>query len=194
MELRIEEAAKLLGKSARQIRYMIETKRLPARREGKTWKIRKEDLPLTEGQERAKERKEEKVKNIAEEILGKQSKSLGQDIIEKRMHYALKNQSSFTLSQEAYQRAKLIFGDTHYISKVLKRGLLYITLAWYEYASAQRIIWLQQARLRMCKALTELLTIPERTPEMNALSELIEIHIIAGINGLARHAERNKKR
>lgn len=44
MELSIKEAAEVLGKSERTVRHMAQTGRLPARRIGSRWVIRRDDL------------------------------------------------------------------------------------------------------------------------------------------------------
>ena len=50
MELTLDEVATLLGKSDRQIRYMIEQETLPAVKKGKRWMIREEDIPQSHKQ------------------------------------------------------------------------------------------------------------------------------------------------
>jgi excisionase family DNA binding protein len=44
MELSIEEAAALIGKSARMVRYLVKAGRIPARKEGKSWRIDRDAL------------------------------------------------------------------------------------------------------------------------------------------------------
>ena len=47
MELSLSEVATVLGKSERQVRYLIKTERLKASKQGGRWSIHSEDLPLT---------------------------------------------------------------------------------------------------------------------------------------------------
>ncbi len=53
MEISLSEAATILGKSERQVRYLIKTERLPARKAANRWLIEDTDLPLSDGQRRA---------------------------------------------------------------------------------------------------------------------------------------------
>ncbi len=53
MDLLLSEAARLLDKSESQVRYMIKSGRLAARKVDGRWRIRREDLPRTAGQLRA---------------------------------------------------------------------------------------------------------------------------------------------
>ena len=69
MKLSLTDAARILGKSSRQVRYMIHKGRLPATKLGERWVIRREDLPVSAGQQRALERKKEKALNMAENVL-----------------------------------------------------------------------------------------------------------------------------
>lgn len=57
VKLSLADAAALLGKSRRQVRYMIQQGRLPARKVAGRWVIEREELPLSRGQERAVARK-----------------------------------------------------------------------------------------------------------------------------------------
>jgi RNA-directed DNA polymerase len=69
MQLTIEEAAARLGKSPRQVRYLIQTNRLAARKFGGSWVIESENLPLSEGQTQALERRERQLRSAVEQAL-----------------------------------------------------------------------------------------------------------------------------
>jgi excisionase family DNA binding protein len=58
MQLSLQQAAERLGKSVRQVRYLIQTGALPAQKSGGRWLIAAADLPLSEGQRAALERRE----------------------------------------------------------------------------------------------------------------------------------------
>jgi len=70
MNLSLAEAARLLGKSERQLRYLLKHERMPGRKENGHWVVRREDLPLTPGQERAQAAKKERAFEVAREVLG----------------------------------------------------------------------------------------------------------------------------
>jgi hypothetical protein len=53
MQLSLADAAIALGRSQRQIRYLIQTGGLAARKEGGRWVIDSADLPLSAGQRQA---------------------------------------------------------------------------------------------------------------------------------------------
>jgi excisionase family DNA binding protein len=55
MWLSLQQAAERLGKSVRQIRYLIQTGALPATKSGGRWRIAAGDLPLSAPQKAAVE-------------------------------------------------------------------------------------------------------------------------------------------
>jgi excisionase family DNA binding protein len=69
MNLSLSEAARLLGKSDRQVRYLITSGKLSARKVDGRWAIRREDLPLSPGQEKAARQKTERAARLALELL-----------------------------------------------------------------------------------------------------------------------------
>jgi excisionase family DNA binding protein len=69
MDLSLDEAAVLLGKTARQVRYLVQTGRLQAKKDGARWVFRKEDLPLGPGAAGARERAVSPLRNVAEDVL-----------------------------------------------------------------------------------------------------------------------------
>ncbi len=50
MQLSVTNVATVLGKSSRQVRYMIQQGQLKAVREGKGWRIDADSLPLGEAE------------------------------------------------------------------------------------------------------------------------------------------------
>ncbi|MCB9763611.1 MAG: helix-turn-helix domain-containing protein [Alphaproteobacteria bacterium] len=72
MDLSLRQAADPLGKSPWQIRTLIQTGRLPAHKDGSRWVIRSEDLPLSEGQRRAKARKKRLLRAVVDDALDTQ--------------------------------------------------------------------------------------------------------------------------
>ncbi len=57
MDLSLSEAARLLGQSDRQVRYLIQKGKIPAHKKGGRWIVRRDDLPLSPGQLTAAQQK-----------------------------------------------------------------------------------------------------------------------------------------
>ncbi|MCC6554173.1 MAG: helix-turn-helix domain-containing protein [Polyangiaceae bacterium] len=68
-ELSLREAAAALGKSLRQVRYLITTGRLAARKTGGEWRIRASDLQATPPRRRRAARKLEAIRTTVDETL-----------------------------------------------------------------------------------------------------------------------------
>jgi hypothetical protein len=69
MRLTIAEAATRLGKSPRQVRYLIQTNRLTAQKFAGAWVVESENLPLSEGQVQALNRRERELRSAVEHAL-----------------------------------------------------------------------------------------------------------------------------
>ncbi len=78
MDLSLSEAARLLGKTDRQVRYLIQTGKIPAHKKGSRWIVRRDDLPLSPGQLTAAKQKTERAGRLAEEILRPDAKADGE--------------------------------------------------------------------------------------------------------------------
>lgn len=69
MDLSIKEAAALLGRSPRALRQWIESKRLAATRTARGYRVRSEDLPLTEAQRLSLKERAEVTRKIVDDLL-----------------------------------------------------------------------------------------------------------------------------
>jgi len=69
MYLSLQQAADRLGKSARQVRYLIQTGRLKADKVGGRWMVSAQELPLSDGQRAAIDRRERQLHAAVEEGL-----------------------------------------------------------------------------------------------------------------------------
>jgi excisionase family DNA binding protein len=67
VDLSLPEAAALLGQSLHQVRYLIRTARLPAKKVSGQWRVRREDLPRGEAQAQAADRKVERLREAVDD-------------------------------------------------------------------------------------------------------------------------------
>ncbi len=70
MKLSLSQAAEQLGKTRRQIRYMIQEGRLQARKDGGRWVVDSEALPLDDPQRAARARRQDRLREAADHALG----------------------------------------------------------------------------------------------------------------------------
>jgi excisionase family DNA binding protein len=190
MDLSITEAAHLLGKSHRQVRYMIKNGSLKARKAGRQWLIDRDDLPLSEGQVRASRHKLQRARQVVEESLGSALAVADKEVMARRRRYSVSQQPAFSLALPAYQKAVALLGDEHPAALAIREALCLITEGWHEFRPEQKIEPLRQARIHLCRALTELLVIDDCKPEISELVETIELQVLPSLGGLLRHAEK----
>ena len=69
MQLTLEQAATRLGKSKRQVLYMIQKGHLPAQKLAGRWWIESQHLPLSDGQQHSYDRKQRQLRAAVEEAL-----------------------------------------------------------------------------------------------------------------------------
>ena len=78
MQLTLEQAATRLGKSKRQILYMIQQGHLPAQKLAGRWWIESQHLPLSEAQQRSYDRKQHQLRAAVEDALDIEPETPGQ--------------------------------------------------------------------------------------------------------------------
>lgn len=194
MTITISEAATLLGKSKRQIRYMIQQGKLKAEKAGKEWLINREHLPLSEAQLKSLERKAQQVRSVIDDAIGKPADGIVRDAREARKKYALATQSCFKLTKQAYGLAKQLFGGEHQNTQKLHTVIELVTKGWFSFIPAARLRFLRYARELICEVLTDTLLIENPSNEHTAFAELLEFDIIVSLSGLIRSSEKRNKR
>ena len=70
MDLSLKDAARLMGKSTRQVCYLLQQGRLKARKDGARWVIAREDLPLSDTQVARGLAEQSRLKEVIETALG----------------------------------------------------------------------------------------------------------------------------
>ena len=102
MDLSLPEAAALLGQSLHQVRYLIRTARLPAKKVGGQWRVRREDLPRGVAQAQAAERKVERLREAVDDALA---------LPPNKVRYSLRDMKAFAVARPS--RRPLITAGGH---------------------------------------------------------------------------------
>jgi len=121
MKLTLEQAAARLGKSGRQIRYLIQNDRLPAEKVAGRWLIDSDHLPLSAGQQQAIERKERQLRAAVEEGLGLPAAS------ERSPRYSVRDLKAFQLTLPVYRQAATCLGAAQPATLALRQVLEELT-------------------------------------------------------------------
>jgi excisionase family DNA binding protein len=186
MQLTIEEAAARLGKSPRQVRYLIQSKRLPARKFAGSWVIESENLPLSEGQTRALERRERQLRSAVEQALELPADG------DRPLRYSVRDLKAFQLALPVYQKASQILGNDHPATAALRRVLEHLARGCHRYDRADKATAYREARDAASLAVCELVL--QGRAEAVELVAAIEQELMSALAGLLRRIEPRRPR
>lgn len=183
MDLSLTDASHLLGKTPRQVRYMIKNGHLQARKIGRRWVIDDAALPLTEGQRRAHQRKATELREAVDHALGPHTKAADRK-------YSVRQITAFSVGAPLLHSAKALLDDAHPAVDALAEALVAITQGCHRYHDQDKLAAYQAAREHTCRAVA-LVLIGGQLPEV---AEGIEQQLIPALNGLIRRCERKARR
>ena len=186
MKLTLEQAAVRLGKSERQIRYLIQSGKLVAEKVGGRWLIDSEQLPLSDGQRLAVERKERQLRAAVEDGLG-----LAQSD-DRPPRYSVRDLKAFQLALPLQQKASTLLGADHPATVALRHVLEELTRGCHRFDYADKAEAYRQARDAASTAIVELLLC--RGTEADELATQLEQELMAALAGLLRRVDNKRRR
>lgn len=186
MELSLSEAARLLGKSDRQVRYLIRSGRIPARKHDGHWIIQREDLPLSDGQVRAERQKAERATRLAAEILRPDAGAAGA-----KKSYSVRETRAFEEGGPLYHDLKAETGAEHPAAVFLRESLMLLACGYHEFDAPKKAEIYSQARHQASRATMALLLDDEPHQELVAR---FETSFLPALGGLIHQADRRSRR
>lgn len=193
MKLSLSEAATVLGKSLRQVRYLIKTGRLAAAKDGGSWSIESSSLPLTEEQRQALVTRMTAAREALSQALAPADKVAGGEG-EKR-HYTVKDLAAFQAGRALYREAEQILPPDHPACRLLRAALALVARGCHNFHPGEKVRRFVQARDLAATALTELLLPGGQDGErLGALADRLEQELIPKISGLVAALERKSSR
>lgn len=185
MDLTLAEAARALGKSDRQVRYLIRCGRLPARKVDGRWRIQREDLPLSEGQRRAEEIKKERAARIALEVL--------QPAVDQPpgKRFSVQELRAYREGAPLYRALTSRLGDDHPAVACLREALMLLACGCHEFHGRKKAEYYARSREQLSRTAMALLLVDEEAG-VPAVRQL-EQSILPAIGGLIRQAERRER-
>jgi hypothetical protein len=185
MDLSLVDASRLLGKTPRQVRYMIKQGRLKARKDGVRWVISDADLPLSDAQRRAQAKKAQELREIVEGALGPHLRS-------GKRTYGVRDLQAFVQGRAVYKDAIANLGDGHPAAVSLLSTLVSTSQGCYRYHDRDKLDAYRTAREESARAIAMLLV--DDHPKAEGLAESLEREVIPALTGLIRKAERKGRR
>jgi len=187
MKLSLTEAARLLNKSERQVRYLIRYGKLPARKVEGRWIIRRQDLPLSEGQEKAAAQKAERAARLAAEVLQPRSEE-GRA----KGRFSIRQLRAFQTGAPLYQELVKEVGGDHPATELLKEALMLLACGYHEFEAGSKQELYSRARQHTSRAAMALLL--DEKVQRDDLVDRFETALLPAIGGLIHQAEKRKKR
>lgn len=183
MDLSLAEAARLLGKSERQLRYLVKTGKVPAQKVAGRWRLVREELPLSEGQERAERIKSQRAARIAQEVL--QPDAHGPAV---QRRFSVRELAAYREGAPLYRSLAAELGAEHPAAVCLREALMLLACGCHEFHARGKAAYYGRAREQVSRAVMGLLLEDEEA--RGGLAEHIEQSVLPALGGLIRRAER----
>lgn len=193
MDLSLPEAATVLGKSERQVRYLVKTGRLAARKEGGRWRIASADLPLTDAQRQALASRLQVARQAFEDGLQAASKATGET--ENKRHYSVKDLAAFAAGADILRQLRAELSEADPARRQLSAALELLSRGCHCFHPTDKARRFTEAREAAASAVAELLLAgAEEEPARVLLADRLEQELIPQIAGLVALHERRSRR
>lgn len=183
MQLTLEEAATKLGKSVRQVRYLVKEGRLSAKKVAGRWFVELADAPKTPGQTVVQQRKQDRLRAVVEDALELKPSDA--------QRYSVMDLKAFQLGLPLYRQACELLGEQHRAALALRQALEHLARGCHRYDKDEKIAAYRTARDEASLAVCELLIAGDAA---SSLVMPIEQELMAALAGLLRRLDRIGKR
>ncbi len=183
MQLTLEEAATKLGKSVRQIRYLVKEGRLSAKKVAGRWFVELEDAPKTHSQRGVEQRKQERLRAVVDDALELKPSDT--------QRYSVMDLKAFQLGLPLYRQADELLGEQHRATQALRQALEHLARGCHRYDKDEKAAAYRTARDSASLAVCELLI---TGGVASSLVRSIEQELMAALAGLLRRLDRIGKR
>ncbi len=182
MRLSLQETAERLGKTTRQVRYLIQTGRLQAEKIGGRWTLDSASLELSPGQQQAVERQERQLRSAVEQGLGLDG--------ERPRRWSVRDIKAFQVALPLYRHCEQTHGAEHPATRALAEVMQELARGCHRFERSDKAAAYRAARDAASLALFHLLLLPgdAAAPQIDA----IEQDLMAALAGLLRRLERRR--
>ena len=178
MKLSLSQAAEQLGKTRRQIRYMIQEGRLEASKEGGRWSVDSGALPLDGPRQAAQARRLERLRDAADHALGPRPAT----------RWGLRDLKAIEVGVPLYRRCRDLLGEDAPPARELRTALDLLAVGAHRYSAADKRDAYRAARDATARAAMALLLAPDQGAD--AFFDEIERELLPAIVGALRRTER----
>jgi len=179
MKLSLSQAAEHLGKTRRQIRYMIQQGRLPAGKDGGRWFVDSEELPASAERQGSRARQEAGLRDAVDAALGPRRRG---------GRYSLRDLKAVSVGVPLYHRCRDLLGAESDAARELRFGLDHMAIGYHRYGWSDKRDAYRAARDAAARAAMALLLAGDTAA--GELLEDIEQELMPAIAGVLRRTER----
>ena len=190
-QLSLSEVATVLGKSERQVRYMIKTERLKAKKVGGRWMVESSDLPLSKAQREALDRRVETARAAFEKGIAPSRRAAEQG---KKRYYSVKDLDAFTIGLELYRETCKALGAEGSATSHLLLCLQELTIGCHVFHPADKAAHFASSRKEATTALVHLLIADGEGEPPSKLADRLEQELIPKVSSLIAGQERRRRR
>jgi excisionase family DNA binding protein len=190
----LAEAATVLGKSERQVRYMIKNGRLKAVKIGGRWVVESTDLPLTDDQRQAMAHRVDAARAAFERGVAP-AERVAQ--AEKKRHYSVLDLDTFSLGLELYREIRGVIGNDQPAAAHMFECLRELTAGCHDFHPKDKSSHFAAARGECTGALVHLLVAAADADDdgpVSALAARLEQELIPKVSSLIAGQERRRHR
>lgn len=181
MEVSLSEAAARLGKSARQVRYLVQQGQLEARKVGGRWRVTLDASASSPQQVSATARKQARLRAVVEDTLGLEPP---------RRRYSVRDLKAFSLGAPLHQRLCQHLDAQHPAVTHLRDMLDELAIGCHRYHPAEKAQSYRTARDAASRAVAALAL--EDAEHADAILQEIEQELMPALAGLLRRVERRR--
>lgn len=184
MQFTLRQSADQLGKSIRQVRYMIQLGQLPATKVAGEWQVNSADLPSTPVQVEAALHRDQKLRATVEDVL---------DLSERqgRRRYSVRDLRAVQIGLPLFQAATRDLGPEHPSTLALRAMLEHLACGCHRFRHAEKLTAYHEARDAASRATCELVIAGGERATW--LLDQVEQDLMAALAGLLRRCERKRE-
>lgn len=187
MKLTLEQAATRLGKSQRQVLYMIQQKRLPAEKIAGRWFIDSEAAEplLNEQQQNNQTRKQRQLRAAVDSALALEPDE------QRQARYSIRDLKAFQIALPVYRTACQEFGSDHAATRLLRQVLEHLSQGCHRFDQEDKATAYRAARDAASLAVCELAL--AESDAANRLLYTLEQDLMAAMAGLLRRVDKSRR-
>ncbi|MEM7678310.1 MAG: helix-turn-helix domain-containing protein [Myxococcota bacterium] len=181
--LTLPEAAALIGRSERQIRYLIQQGKLAAKKQGRRWLVDKSALDKMPERRRRHAQRLESMEATVRETLSLPAEG-------ENPKWSVLSMRVVTYARSVHTAVVETFSESHPAAVAAASTVRCLVRGGHAFRPADKLAHYATARTAACDTLTEVLLAPLET---QALIRQIESDLLPALAGLLRRAEKKQR-